>query len=338
MNPMTPSSPIIRVCIDEGHRERALLSDVDIGFSSSPKELPPKWFYDDEGSKLFNQITELPEYYLHRREREILESKAEVIAGLSSADTLIELGSGFSPKTRMLLDAMRSTGNLRGFVPFDVSEASLRSTAAGAAETYRGLDVYGIVGEFDLHLGELPSTGRRLLALLGGTIGNFHPAHRKSFLDAVSALLRPGELLLLGADLVKDRGRLLAAYNDAAGLTAEFNRNVLNVINRHLGADFVVERFTHVVTYEEESEWIEMRLRSDVDQEVFIPALRRRIHFSAGEDILTEISVKFRLAEVHSELQSAGFEVVEQWIDDAGDFSLSLGRLMDRPPVRPSVL
>lgn len=326
--------PKIRVCIDEDQREQSLLSDVDAGFSSLPKELPPKWFYDDAGSKLFNQITELPEYYLHRREREILERKAPVIANLSAADTLIELGSGFSPKTRMLLDAMREKGNLRGFVPFDVSEASLRTTAAGAAETYRGLDVYGIVGEFDLHLGELPSTGRRLLALLGGTIGNFHPEHRKSFLSQVSALLRPGELLLLGADLVKDSGRLLAAYDDAAGVTAEFNRNVLKVINRHLGADFAIERFTHVVTYEEESEWIEMRLRSDIDQEVFIPALGRRIHFSAGEDIRTEISVKFRLAEIRSELQSAGFEVVEQWLDDAGDFSLSLGRLAGKPATR----
>ncbi len=327
----------IQVCIDEPQRDRLLLSDVSSGLSSFPKEIPPKWFYDDAGSRLFNKITQLPEYYPHRREREILARRAGLIASLSAADTLVELGSGFSPKTIMLLDAMQSIGNLRSFVPFDVSEESVLRTAAGAVEAYGDLDVYGVVGEFDLHLGELPAEGRRLLALLGGTIGNFTPDRRKSFLNEVSGLLRPGELLLLGADLVKDSERLLAAYDDAAGVTAEFNRNVLKVINRHLGADFVVERFTHVVTYEEDSQWIEMRLRSDVDQDVYIPTLGRLIHFSEGEDILTEISIKFRLAQVRSELQSAGFEVVEQWMDDAGDFSLSLGRLVGNPMDKPVV-
>jgi L-histidine Nalpha-methyltransferase len=303
----------------------ALRADVAEGLTSSPKELPPKWFYDERGSELFDLITRLPEYYPTRCERAILVQRADEIAALSGADTLVELGSGTSEKTRLLLDACVSgTGRLRRFVPFDVSEATLRQAATAVAAEYPTVDVHAVCGDFDHHLGTIPRGGRRLVAFLGGTIGNLAPKQRAEFLAALAANLAPGDALLLGTDLVKDTSRLVAAYDDAAGVTAAFNRNVLAVVNRELGADFDLDRFEHVARWDADEEWIEMRLRSTVAQDVDVAGLELVASYEAGEEMRTEISAKFRPEGVDGELAAAGLSLSRWWTDPAGDFGLSL--------------
>lgn len=305
--------------------ERALRDDVYRGLTSTPKELPPKWFYDERGSELFDDITRLSEYYPTRREREILEHRCSEIAAVSGADTLVELGSGTSTKTRLLLDALRDGGRLRRFVPFDCSEATLRAAGETISAAYPGVKVHAVVGDFERHLSLLPHDGgHRLVAFLGGTVGNLAPAERAKFLNELGGGLEPGEHLLLGTDLVKDRGRLVAAYDDAAGVTAEFNRNVLHVINQSLDADFTPERFDHVAVWDDDEEWIEMRLRSRGTQHIVVNDLDLNVRFDDGEDVRTEISAKFRRDRVESELAAAGFELVHWWTDRAGDFALSL--------------
>lgn len=316
---------------DEAAQLRALADDVAVGLRSVPKNLPPKWFYDDEGSRLFGEITRLPEYYPTRREHEILRRAAPEIAARAGAGTLVELGAGFSPKTRLLLDAMTDAGTLEGFVPFDVNRASLRATAAAAAAAYPALRVHGVVGEFGSDLHSLPADGRRLVALLGGTIGNFAGSERETLLGEIANMCDAGETFLLGADLVKDRSRLLAAYDDPSGVTADFNRNVLRVINRCLDADFVPERFAHVATYDEETQWVEMWLRSEGAQVVHVGQLGLSVAFADGEAMRTEISAKFRLDQIASELAAAGFAVLAQWLDGAGDFALTLAERADGP-------
>ena len=305
-------------------RADSLRADVRTGLTRSPKELPPKWFYDERGSALFDEITRLPEYYLTRAERTILAERAEEIASVSAAETLVELGSGTCEKTRFLLDALRAGGTLRSYVPFDVSESALRDAGRSLAADYPGVDVTGVVGDFELHLRPLPRAGRRLVAFLGGTIGNLAPTSRARFLSTLRQELEAGEGLLLGADLVKDAGRLVRAYDDSAGVTAEFNRNVLSVLNRELGADFVLERFEHVARWDAEREWIEMRLRSERDQRVGVPALELEVAFAQGEEMRTEISAKFRRAGLECELAGARFDVVRWWTDRDGDFALAL--------------
>jgi L-histidine N-alpha-methyltransferase len=300
--------------------QEALRSDARRGLTAAPKELPPKWFYDDRGSQLFDEITRLPEYYPTRAERAILEARAGEIAAATGADTLVELGSGTSTKTRLLLDALAA----RRYVPFDVSEATLRAAAGELAAAYPGLAVHGVVGDFERHLSLVPSGGRRLIAFLGGTIGNLDPAQRAKFLGEVAAGMAPGDSLLLGTDLVKDVGRLVAAYDDAAGVTAEFNRNVLLVLNRELDADLDPRRFEHVARWDAEEEWIEMRLRSVGAQSVAVRALGLDVDFADGEEMRTEISSKFRRAGVESELAGAGLDLRHWWTDPAGDFALSL--------------
>ncbi|MDE0194186.1 MAG: L-histidine N(alpha)-methyltransferase [bacterium] len=316
----------ISVCTDEAAQDRALAADVSAGLGSEPKDIPPKWFYDDEGSRLFGEITRLSEYYLTRREHEILRRAAPEIATLSGAGTLVELGSGFSDKTRLLLDAMATAGTLEAFVPFDVNETALRATAAGAAAAYPGVVTHGVVGEFGADLRSVPREGRRLVALLGGTIGNFPGPERRKFLAEIAGMSSAGETFLLGADLVKERSRLLAAYDDAAGITAAFNRNVLRVINRRLDADFEPLRFKHVATYDGETQRVEMWLRSEGAQVVHVRRLGLRVSFADGEAMRTEVSVKFRPAQILEELAAAGFTVLAQWLDGAGDFSLTLAR------------
>jgi len=302
----------------------ALQADVAEGLTRSPKELPPKWFYDDVGSQLFDQITRLPEYYPTRCERSILAERAEEVARLSGADTLVELGSGTSEKTHLLLDALAGAGRLRRIVAFDVSEPTLRSAAATLAEEYPEVEVRAVVGDFEHHLATIPSGGRRLIAFLGGTIGNLAPKSRALFLSEVAMLMAPGDSLLLGTDLVKDVGRLEAAYDDVAGVTAEFNRNVLHVVNRELGADFVPERFDHVARYDPDEEWIEMWLRSAATQEVTVADLGLTVGFGAGEAMRTEISAKFRRAGVEAELGDADLALSRWWTDADGDFAVSL--------------
>jgi L-histidine N-alpha-methyltransferase len=306
----------------------ALRADALAGLTATPKTLPPRWFYDERGSELFDRITRLPEYYPTRAERAILDARAAEIADASGADVLVELGSGTSEKTRLLLTALRAAGTLRGFVPFDVDPSVLRAAGAALIDEYPGLEVTAVVGDFTRHLGELPTAGRRrLIAFLGSTIGNLEPGPRAAFLTEVARALRPGDSFLLGTDLVKDPDRLVTAYDDDSGVTAAFNRNVLAVLDRELKADFDLDAFDHVALWDPEHEWIEMRLRSRVDQVVSVADLDLAVPFAAGEDLRTEISAKFRRERVEAELAAAGLAMTHWWTDPAGDFGLSLSRL-----------
>jgi L-histidine Nalpha-methyltransferase len=304
---------------------RALRADVARGLTSHPKELPPKWFYDERGSRLFDEITRLPEYYPTRTEREILAARAGEIARLTRAETLVELGSGTSEKTRLLLAALRDAGSLERFVPFDVSEEILRS-AADAIRSAFGVEVHAVVGDFDRHLDRIPFDGRALVAFLGGTIGNFRPDERAAFLKEIAASMGDDDHILIGFDLVKDVARLEAAYNDSRGVTAEFNRNVLHVINRELRADFDVDAFEHVAFFDRDNEWIEMRLRATSPQHVAIGELDLEVTFARGEELHTEISAKFTMDRIGRELSDAGLAPIEIWTDPAGDFALALAR------------
>jgi L-histidine N-alpha-methyltransferase len=314
----------VDVHIEPVHAIDALRADARRGLTATPKELPPKWFYDHRGSLLFDEITRLPEYYPTRTERSILAERVGDIARITGADTLVELGSGTSEKTRLLLDALRDAGTLTQFVPFDVSETILRDSAAAMVTAYPGVDVHAVAGDFERHLDRIPVRGRRLVVFLGGTIGNLLPGARTRFLAEIAAGLRDGDAFLLGTDLVKDPMRLVRAYDDAAGVTAEFNRNVLHVLNRELDADFDVSRFAHLARYDTEQEWIEMHLRSRAAQVVTIGALDLVVPFTAGETLRTEVSAKFRRSGVERELAAAGLRLAEWWTDPAGDFALSL--------------
>ena len=299
-------------------------ADARAGLTASPKVLPPKWFYDEEGCRLFDEITRLPEYYPTRTELVILARHAGDIAARSSADTLVELGSGTSEKTRLLLNALSAHGSLRRFVPFDVSEPTLRDAAAAIELEYPGVDVHAVVGDFERHLDRLPVGGTRLVAFLGSTIGNLDPDGRARFYRSIAAGLAPDDALLLGTDLVKDTRRLEAAYDDTAGVTAAFNRNVLSVLNRELAADFTPERFAHVARWNPAEEWIEMRLRSEATQTVRVSKLELEVEFADGEEMRTEISAKFRRERVEAELAAAGLALAAWWTDPGGDFALSL--------------
>ncbi|MGI5365847.1 L-histidine N(alpha)-methyltransferase [Streptomyces iakyrus] len=307
--------------LPEDATDAALRADVHRGLTGRPKTLPPKWFYDAHGSDLFEKITELPEYYPTRAEREILLARAGDIAAATRARTLVELGSGSSEKTRHLIDALT---DLHTYVPVDVSGSALSQAGQALAAERPGLDVHALIADFTAEL-TLPDTpGPRLVAFLGGTIGNLLPAERAAFLASVRALLAPGDALLLGTDLVKDEEVLVRAYDDGAGVTAAFNKNVLTVINRELGADFEPAAFDHVALWDAGHEWIEMRLRSRTAQTVKVPALDLAVDFAAGEEMRTEVSAKFRQEGVRTELAAAGLELAHWWTDDAGRFALSL--------------
>ena len=314
----------VEVYIEAHDLRRALEDDARIGLTSVPKDLPPKYFYDERGCRLFEQITTLTEYYPTRAEREILTVRAHEIAETVAPDTIVELGAGTSEKTRLLLDAATQCGALERFVPFDVSESTLRDSADAIAAGYPTLEVHAVVGDFDHHLDRIPSGGTRLIVFLGGTIGNFAPVERARFLAALSNQMVTGDALLLGIDLVKSTGRLLPAYDDRDGVTAEFNRNVLHVLNRELGADFAPDRFDHVVHWDPHEEWIEMRLRATAYEVVKIPDLDLIVEFTAGEEMRTEISAKFRPAGVERELTTAGLTPRRWWTDTTGEFALTL--------------
>ncbi|MCX0247482.1 L-histidine N(alpha)-methyltransferase [Streptomyces drozdowiczii] len=307
--------------LPEDATDAALRADVLHGLSRRPKTLPPKWFYDARGSELFEEITRLPEYYPTRAEREILIDRAGEIAAASGARTLVELGSGSSEKTRHLLDAL---ADLHSYVPVDVSESALRGAAEALLKERPGLSVHALIADFTAGL-TLPETpGPRLVAFLGGTLGNLLPAERSVFLKSVRDLLAPGDTLLLGTDLVKDEEVLVAAYDDAAGVTAAFNRNVLSVVDRELGADFVPEDFAHVARWNPREEWIEMRLRARRSLTVKIPELDLVVPFEAGEELRTEVSAKFREDGVRGELAAAGLRLAHWWTDSEDRFALSL--------------
>jgi L-histidine Nalpha-methyltransferase len=303
---------------------QALRRDVRDGLTDTPKSLPPKWFYDSVGSELFDQITRLPEYYPTRAEAQILRARAVEIATASGADTLVELGSGTSEKTRMLLDAMRDSGSLRRFIPFDVDAGVLNAAGSAIQREYPDVEIDAVCGDFEEHLGKIPRVGRRLVAFLGSTIGNLNAGPRADFLATLADTLQPGDSLLLGTDLVKDAGRLVRAYDDGAGVTAQFNRNVLAVVNRELDADFDLAAFEHVARWNADQERIEMWLRASSAQRVHIAALDLAVEFAAGEEMLTEVSCKFRPDGVVTELAAAGLRRTHWWTDPAGDFGLSL--------------
>jgi L-histidine Nalpha-methyltransferase len=303
--------------------ERTLREDVLDGLTRPFKEIPPKHFYDARGSELFEQICELPEYYPTRTERAILEDYAPAIAERTEAAELVELGAGYATKTRLLIDAME----LDRFIPVDVSETTVRECAQQLVSEYAGLSVHGLVGDFERHLVHLPEpAGTRVVAFLGGTIGNFPPGSRRRFLRTIARTLGDDGWLLLGTDLVKDPHMLEAAYDDSAGVTAEFNLNVLRVMNRELGADFDLDGFDHVAFWDAEREWIEMRLRSRRRQTVRFPDLDLTVHFDQREELRTEISAKFTQTRARGDLAAAGLELVDWFTDEDELFALSLAR------------
>lgn len=323
---MMHDSRIVDVHLGTDDIDKALQGDVRTGLTAEPKELPPKWFYDERGSELFDQITRLDEYYPTEAERRILLDNATAIIDLTAPETIVELGSGTSDKTGALLDAATGAGMLRRFVPFDVSEEFLRQSVDLLADRYPELVVHGVVGDFDHHLPYLPGGDRQLLLLLGGTVGNYRPKERRELLSAIAARQQPGDHVLIGVDLVKDVDRLERAYDDGKGVTADFNKNVLAVINRRLGADFDLDRFEHVARFDLEDEWIEMLLRSTVDQDVRIADLDLDVSFAAGELMRTEVSCKFRRDRFEADLLHAGLEPVLWLTDPAGDFAVSISR------------
>lgn len=312
------------VLLEPDELRSGLEADARAGLTSQPKSLPPKYFYDDRGSALFEQITRLPEYYQTRTERAILEQYAPQIAAASGADVLLELGSGSSAKTRWLLDALQDAGHLGSYVPVDVSAGALRDAMGGLREDYPDLHLHGVVADFDRHLGDLPAPGRRLIAFLGGTIGNYPPARRRAFLSGLAAGMRPGESFLVGVDLVKDPDRIVAAYDDSSGVTAQFNRNVIRVLDRELGGDLDPDAFEHIARWNPHQEWIELHLRAHDDLRGRLAAIDLPVEFAAGEEMLTEISAKFTHSRIDDDLSAAGLQLRHWWTDEAGDFALAL--------------
>ena len=322
------TSGTLRIDVHVGEQAvRSLPDDVLDGLTRPFKELPPKHLYDARGAELFDQICELPEYYPTRTERAILDEYADLIVRRTGMAELVELGSGTAAKTRVLLSAMERAETLWRYVPFDVAEQVVRDCAADLADEYREMHIHGIVGDFDRHLAKIPRPERgrpRVVAFLGGTIGNFPPGARRRFLRSLARLLEPGDYLLLGTDLVKDIDVLEAAYDDAQGVTAEFNRNVLHVLNRELDADFPTELFEHVAFFDPDREWIEMRLRARRACHVRIDALDLEVDFDRGEELRTEISAKFTRDRLKADYAAAGLELAEWFTDDDALFALSL--------------
>ncbi len=311
----------------EGTEERSLADDVLDGLTRPFKELPPKHFYDARGAELFDRICELPEYYPTRAERAILEQHARELSALTGAAELVELGSGTAAKTRVLLDALHAAGTLERYIPVNVTESMVRECAAELTGEYPGLRVHGVIGDFERHLDQVPNAiGPRIVAFLGGTIGNFPPASRRRVLREIARLLGPEDYLLMGTDLVKDPEILEAAYDDAQGVTAEFNRNVLSVLNRELGADFEPEDFEHVALFDREHEWIEMRLRARREHTTLVRDLDLAVHFDAGEEMRTEISAKFTPERLEGDLSTAGMELIRWFTDPEELFALTLSR------------
>jgi L-histidine N-alpha-methyltransferase len=303
-----------------------LRQDVAIGLRSLPKAIPSTWFYDERGSILFDEITRLEEYYQTRTERLLLSSHAAEIVALSGVSSLLELGSGTCEKTRVLLDEMRTTDRLRAIVAIDISAEMLARSVAELAGEYPSATVCGLVSDFDGALGALPVHDDRLVAFLGGTIGNLRPDERAAFFSTLAADLRRGDWFLLGCDLVKGADRLIAAYDDRAGVTAAFNRNVLSVLNRELGADFDPEAFTHVALWDDDERWIEMRLRSVRHQVVTLADLAMTVVFEEGEEMRTEISAKFTVSSMTAELATAGLATRAAYTDAHDDFALLLAQ------------
>ncbi|MEV0364011.1 L-histidine N(alpha)-methyltransferase [Nocardia fusca] len=318
-------APTFDIQLTEADLREQLRTDVLWGLSGRRKWLPPKWFYDARGNALFDLITGLPEYYPARTERALLRTAADEIARRASGATeLVELGSGFSEKTRLLLNSLTAHGSLCSYIPQDVSESALRAAADWTSGEFPHLSIHGIVSDFTTMLAALPHGGRRLVALLGGTLGNLPPFERTAFLSELHQVLVPGEQLLVGVGLVTDPAVMMSAYDDAAGVTAEFNRNMLHVLNDRLGADFDPLAFDHLAVWDPDLEWIEMRLAATEAMRVTIPDLDLVVDFAAGEQLRTAISAQFRLTGFRAELATAGFRMRHAWTDPAERFALVL--------------
>jgi L-histidine N-alpha-methyltransferase len=321
---LTVSLPALDVHLTADDADAALRADARRGLTSTPKVLSPTWLYDARGSELFELITALPEYYPFTAEREALTAHAEEIARGAAADTLVELGSGSSSKTPLLLDALHRAGTLRRYVPVDVSPTALEEAVSDLVVAYPDLDVHGVVADFTRDLRIVPRDGRRLVALLGGTLGNFEPDERHAFLGALADALDPGDAFLVGTDLVKDEATLVAAYDDEQGVTAAFNLNVLAVLNRVLGADFDRSGFDHLAVWVPQASRIEMRLRARRPMRVSVPELDLEVDFAQGEEMRTEISTKFTRERIRQELADAGFSHDGWFTDPQNRFALSL--------------
>jgi L-histidine N-alpha-methyltransferase len=332
MEPVTaPESAITIDSYLHDGQERSLAEDVLDGLTRPFKEIPPKHFYDARGAELFDRICELPEYYPTRTERSILQDAAGQLASATGAAELVELGSGTAAKTRVLLDALHRAGTLRLYIPVDVTESMVRDCAHELTNEYPGLRVHGVIGDFERHLDRVPDPeGPRLVVFLGGTIGNFPPGSRRRFLREIGGLLGPEDHLLMGTDLVKDPDILTQAYDDAEGVTAEFNRNLLTVLNRELSADFDPDDFEHVALFNREHEWIEMRLRARRAHTTTVRDLDLSVRFREGEEMRTEISAKFTRDRIEGDLSAAGLELVS-WLTDPEElFALTLSRPSSR--------
>ena len=321
-----PSNLAIDVHLDDREARRVAASDVRRGLTSTPKRIPSRYFYDRRGSRLFEQITELPEYYLTRAERALLDRYSRRVAQLTRFEELVELGSGSAKKTRLLIEAAIEQGSLRRYIPLEVSQETVEASSRRLARLYPGLEVYAVVGDFEQHLDQLPEGRRRLFAFMGSTLGNFPEDQAIAFLSRLRRVMTDGDWLLLGIDLVKDKQVLEAAYNDSGGVTAEFNRNILNVINKQMGGDFDVDAFEHVARYNEDRERIESELRSKRDQSVRLERIDLEIEFEAGEHLRTEVSCKYTQCSLRRILASAGMRLERWFADEDGTFALSLSR------------
>lgn len=322
------TQPRVRVdrLFDEADRRSALYDATFWSLRERPKSLPPVWLYDERGSRLFDEITRLPEYYLTRRETEILVRRSAEIAARTRARTLVELGSGTSEKTKLLLDALDAVGTLESFMPLDVSEEVLRASADAIARRYRAIGVHAIVADFERHLGALPDGEERIVSFLGSTIGNFDPSRRARLLEAIADVLGPSDALLLGLDLVKSPERLESAYDDSRGVTEAFIRNGLGAVNRELGAGFRQEELEYVARWDPEHERMDIGFRARRAHEIAIPRLDVSVALAAGEALRLEISSKFRRQGLERELAAAGLRLDDWWTDGAGDFALALAR------------
>jgi len=314
----------IDVLVDEADRRAELYDATFWSLRGTPKELPAVWLYDELGSRLFEEITRLPEYYPTDSEREILTAHSAEIAELAGARTLVELGAGTSEKTLLLLDALEAAGTLERFVPLDVSEQVLRASAEAIAERYPPIGVHAIVGDFERHLSAIPAGERRLIAFLGSTVGNLYAARRGGLFRAVASALASGDGFLLGVDLVKDPAQIEAAYNDSQGVTERFVRNGLTVVNRTLRGDFEQSRFAFEARWDADRDWMDIGFRSREAQTVRLEELETELEFARGEQLRFEVSTKFRRDGIEAELVAAGLRPSAWWTDHASRFALVL--------------
>ena len=311
--------------------KNALRADAREGLTGAPKRIPSKWLFDSKGSELWGKITQLPEYYPFRAERDILQTVADEIAATTQASSVIELGSGFADKIIILLHALRRAGTIRTYTSIDISELSLMAAGSRLIAEYPDLSVRAVLADFETQaevIAKYDYPSPRLVLFLGGTIGQFTPAQRAEFLRKLHSVFRQDDMLLLGVDLVKDPAELMLAYDDPAGVSTAFNKNLLAVLNAQVGADFDLDTFDYIVTWDDEAERLAMWEESRIDQAVRLSEIDLSVKLAAGERIWTAISTKFRRDGIEAELDHAGFSPQRWWTDPDGRYALSLSRLV----------